>query len=79
MISTEIPKNEDLRLLDLDSFDILDAETDADFAELIELTAQLCNCPVALISFLDRKKQWYKVRKAVPISQTLKDISLLKK
>ena len=75
MISTEIPKNEDLRLLDLDSFDILDAETDADFAELIELTAQLCNCPVALISFLDRKKQWYKVRKAVPISQTLKDIS----
>lgn len=75
MISTEIPRNEDLRLLDLDSYDILDAETDIDFAELIELAAQLCNCPVALISFLDKKKHWYKVRKAVPVSQTLKDIS----
>lgn len=74
MISTEIPKDEDLRLFDVDSCHIARA-THADFDELNELAAQLCNCPVSVISFVEKDKQWYKLRKGVPLTQTLKDIS----
>lgn len=75
MISAEIPNDEELRLLDLDSYEILDSEPDAEFDELVELAGQICNCPISFISLLDKDRQWFKARKGIVLSETPKYIS----
>lgn len=75
MISAEIPNDEELRLLDLDTYEILDSEPDAEFDELVELAGQICNCPISFISLIDKDRQWFKARKGTILSETPKYIS----
>jgi len=65
MIIAELPPDEELRLIDLASYEIIDSPEENDFNELVELAAQICNCPVSLITLLDRNQQWFKAKKGV--------------
>lgn len=64
-----IPIDEDNRLKDLQSYDILDSEEENDFNELAEIAAQLCNCNSATITFIDKDRQWFKSRKNILLTE----------
>ena len=61
-----VPANEADRLAALALYEVLD--TPAEFAHdaLTELAAQICGCPVALISLLDERRLWVKSRYGLP-------------
>jgi GAF domain-containing protein len=60
MIRAELPVDEEMRLSDLVSYEIQDADTEEDFDELSALVAQYFNCPIALITVIDSDRQWFK-------------------
>jgi signal transduction histidine kinase len=67
------PANEELRLQDLLSLNILDSDIESEFDELVELAASICNCPISLISLLDKDRQWFKSRIGIEAIQTPRD------
>jgi len=52
--------NETERVEAVNRFKTLDAGVNNDFNELVNLIASICNVPVALISLIDDKMQWFK-------------------
>jgi PAS domain-containing protein len=68
-------KNEDSRLNLLRSFCVLDSKPDADFENITSIAAQICNTPIALVSLLDEKRQWFKSHHGLNVSETPKDYS----
>ena len=55
-----IPANESQRLVALRSYEVLDTAPEIAYDEIVELTAQICHCPVAFISFIDDDRRWIK-------------------
>jgi FOG: GAF domain len=45
------------------------------FDDLTELAARICEAPIALISLIDEKRQWFKSKVGVTISETSRDVS----
>jgi len=72
-----VPVNEDLRLQDLYSYEILDSEFEKEFDDLLEVVAQIYGCPMAAISFVDKDRQWFKAHKGLDanLTETSRDIS----
>lgn len=70
-----LPVNEDQRIADLESYDILDTAAESDFDGLVELASQICKCPISLISLLDKDRQWFKARKGLDEESTSREIS----
>jgi len=66
---------EELRMQDLDSYEILDTLAESEFDALTRL-AQLCaGTPVAFISFIDRERQWFKSSQGLKIRETLRSVA----
>jgi signal transduction histidine kinase/CheY-like chemotaxis protein len=75
MITPSIPLNEEARLNDLYAYDILDTAEDEDFNDLIEIAAEVCQCPISQISFVDKERQWFKAKKGIEENETSRDVS----
>lgn len=75
MLNAPVPKTEELRLLDLQLYDILDTPDEKEYDDLRELAAQICDCPISLISLIDKDRQWLKSKKGVPVSETSRELS----
>ena len=56
-------KNEELRIENLHSYEILDTAREDEFDDLIKLVCHICQCEVAMISFIDKNRQWFKAKK----------------
>ena|GEM_PF-2012028 len=67
--------DENERLQELYAYEILDTTSEEDFDELVELAAQVAECPIASITFVDRNRQWFKSRLGDPTRETPRDIS----
>jgi GAF domain-containing protein len=70
-----IPKNEKRRLEVLWQYDILDTVPEQVFDDLTELAASICEAPVALITLVDDKRQWFKSRQGISATETTRDVS----
>lgn len=70
-----IPIDEELRLKDLLSYDILDSANESDYDELLELITHICDCHSATITFVDKERQWFKSRINVPNPEGPRNIS----
>jgi hypothetical protein len=57
-----LPNNEADRLMALGTYQILDTEPEMSFDDLTHLAAQICQAPIALVSFVDQNRQWFKSR-----------------
>src|ERR1700761_6295994 len=55
-----VPLNETERLKALDSYNILDSLDEKEYDRITELAAIICDVPIALVSFIDEERQWYK-------------------
>jgi adenylate cyclase len=62
----QVPVNEADRLADLALYEVLDTPPEFAHDALTELAAQICNCPVALISLLDERRLWIKSKYGFP-------------
>jgi two-component system, cell cycle sensor histidine kinase and response regulator CckA len=63
------------RLQSLRDYDIVDTAPELSFDEITKLAAQLCDAPIAMVSFVDEQRQWFKSRVGIDISQSPRDIS----
>lgn len=62
--------DEQKRLEALYSYNILDSDIEKDFDELTEMAAAICETPIALISFVDKDRQWFKSRHGINTAET---------
>jgi signal transduction histidine kinase len=51
---------EEERLRILDECEILDTEAEEIFDRVAYIAAQICGCPISLVNFIDRDRQWFK-------------------
>jgi len=63
------------RLNVLWQYEVLDTLPEAIFDDLTELAAGICEAPIALISLVDEKRQWFKSKFGVTVNETSRDIS----
>lgn len=75
MIKPRIPFDEKDRLKDLLTYDILDTEGEQDFDDLTKLAANICNCELATITFIDKERQWFKSTFNVSATETSREES----
>lgn len=76
MLIADIPDNENDRLWHLKQLNIIDTIEEQAYDDLTLLAAQICNTPIALISFLDENRQWFKSHHGLATRETPRDISL---
>ncbi len=69
-MTAPLPDNEEQRLAALHSYDILDTGSDPAFDDLTKMIAHICDVPVALVSLLDDKRQWFKSKLGVDLQET---------
>ncbi len=70
-----LPKNESQRLKVLWQYDLLDTVPEEVFDDLTDLAALICEAPIALISLVDEKRQWFKSKIGISARETSRDIS----
>jgi diguanylate cyclase (GGDEF)-like protein len=72
MLATEAAASaqEAARQAALDSYNILDTLSEREYDDVAKLAALICGTPIALISFVDRDRQWFKARIGMPVSAT---------
>lgn len=71
----DIPANEECRLKTLDSLDILDTLPEEKYDRITRLCCRMFNVPIALVSLVDDKRQWFKSCHGLDVSETSRDIS----
>ncbi|MCC5915652.1 MAG: PAS domain S-box protein [Balneolaceae bacterium] len=59
MKKPDLPKNENERLQEIHSYDILDTEEHKDFDFLTRMAANICGAKISLISLVTEDKQWF--------------------
>ena len=75
MTEPRIPQNETQRLRALHAYKILDTLAEQAYDDLTYLAAQICDAPIALISLVDRDRQWFKSRVGLNAEETSRKVS----
>ncbi|MGR3378605.1 sensor histidine kinase [Salipiger abyssi] len=70
MVLAHTPEDEHARLAELKSFGVLDSAPDPAFDEVVDLLAQMLDMPVALVSLLDERRQWFRARHGIELAET---------
>lgn len=72
MIVGAIPQGwrEEDRLAALRRYAVLDTPREPDFEDLVRLAAQACAAPVAVISLVDERRQWFKAEVGLDLRET---------
>lgn len=70
-----LPEREAERLQALERYDILDTLPEQSFDDLTYLASYICGVPTALITLIDRDRQWFKSRVGMEVSETPRDIA----
>lgn len=73
--SAPLPANESGRLAALRRYEILDTRVDAAFEDMTLLAAFICGTPIAAVSFVDARRQWFKSHRGIDTQETPRDLA----
>ena len=75
MQTPAIPANEADRQAALDATGLLDSDSEERFDRYTRLVKRLFDVPIALVSLVDRDRQWFKSRQGLDATETPREIS----
>jgi signal transduction histidine kinase len=75
MLFARTPDNESERLANLDLYEILDTFPEEAFDAITSIAAHICGTPIALISLIDKDRQWFKSHHGLTVSETPRDFA----
>ena len=79
MVTIPVPQGErlaeDERLDALDALHILDTAPEPAFEAMVDVACALFTTPIAVVSFVDGRRQWFKARRGLPATETKRDIA----
>ena len=70
-----LPANETKRLKALYDYKILDTLPEQCFDDISLLASEICSTPIALVSFIDSDRQWFKSKSGFEITESHRDIA----
>jgi predicted PurR-regulated permease PerM len=81
MLPAPTPPNEEARLAELKGLNLLDTPPEADFDQVTERLTKLFRVPIALLTLIDKDRQWFKSQAGLPADlaearSTPRDVSL---
>ena len=81
MLPAPTPPNEEERLAELEGLNLLDTPSEADFDQVTARLTRLFNVPMALVTLVDKNRQWFKSHAGLPADlaearSTSRDVSL---
>ncbi len=81
MLPAPMPPNEEERLAELNGLNLLETPREADFDQVTERLTKLFKVPMALVTLIDKDRQWFKSQTGLPVDLaearcTSRDVSL---
>ncbi|MCR8720847.1 GAF domain-containing protein, partial [Pseudomonas syringae] len=73
--SAPIPLNETQRLLRIRELCVLEDTSDEVFDEIVAMTAEFFQTPIALVSIVDEHRQWFRARVGLSARETPRNVS----
>lgn len=70
-----LPDDEASRLAALRVYQILDTPPEPAYDNLVRLVSAICGAPIALVSFVDEGRQWFKARLGLEAAETPRDMA----
>lgn len=70
-----LPESEHERILKLDKYNILDTPPEHVFDRITRLVSQLIDVPIALVSLVDKERQWFKSKQGLDALETPRDLA----
>ncbi|MEQ8248149.1 MAG: sensor domain-containing diguanylate cyclase [Alphaproteobacteria bacterium] len=70
-----VPENEANRLRDLERHAVLDTAPEADFDRITRIASKVVGTPIALVSLVDERRQWFKSRVGLDATETPREVA----
>ncbi len=74
-VPAPVDQGEAERLAALDIYEILDTPAEAAFDDIVRIASQICGTPMALISLVDDRRQWFKAAIGLDVTETPREIA----
>ncbi len=67
--------SESARQRELDTYGVVDSLPEAAYEDIVRLASALCGAPIALVSLIDRDRQWLKARVGFELAETPRSVA----